>query len=95
MPEELKEQRYARFMERAAAISAARLAKRIGQRCRVLVDRVSDGEAVARSYAEAPEIDGVVRLPASATTRPGEFVDVEIIGADTYDLQARLATGSR
>jgi ribosomal protein S12 methylthiotransferase len=56
----------------------------------VLVDRVQGGEAVARSAGDAPEIDGVVRLPASAATRPGEFVDVEIIAADTYDLRARL-----
>jgi ribosomal protein S12 methylthiotransferase len=97
VPEELKEHRYARFMERAATISAARLANRVGQHCRVLIDRVSGGEAVARSAGEAPEIDGVVRLPASAATRPGEFADTEIIAADTYDLRARLVTaaGSR
>ena len=91
VPEELKEQRYERFMQRAAAISSARLQQRVGQRCRVLIDRVADGEAVARSAGDAPEIDGVVRLPASAATRPGEFVEVEIESADTYDLRARLA----
>jgi ribosomal protein S12 methylthiotransferase len=90
VPDEVMTQRYARFMERAAGISSARLGRRVGQRCQVLVDRVQDGEAVARSAGDAPEIDGVVRLPASAATRPGEFVDVEIIAADTYDLRARL-----
>ncbi len=94
VPEEIKEQRYERFMQRAAAISGARLQRRVGRRCRVLIDRVSDGEAVARSAGDAPEIDGVVRLPASAATRPGEFVEVEIVAADTYDLRARLAKAS-
>ncbi len=92
VPEELKEERYARFMERAAAISAARLARRVGKRMRVLVDRVADGIAIARSAGDAPEIDGVVRIAASAATRPGEFIEVEITGADTYDLQARAAS---
>jgi len=90
VPDEVMAQRYARFMERAAGISSARLSRRVGQRCQVLVDRVQGGEAVARSAGDAPEIDGVVRLPASAATRPGEFVNVEIISADTYDLRARL-----
>ena len=89
VPEELKEERYARFMERAAAISAGRLAQRIGKRMRVLIDRVADGVAVARTPGDAPEIDGVVRISASAATRPGEFIEVEITGADTYDLEAR------
>ena len=89
VPEELKEERYARFMERAAAISTARLARRVGQRARVLVDRVENGVAISRSSGDAPEIDGVVRLAASARTRPGEFIDVEITAADTYDLGAR------
>ncbi len=92
VPEEIKEQRYERFMQRAAAISSARLKRRVGRQCRVLIDRVSDGEAVARSAGDAPEIDGVVRLPASAATRPGEFIEVEIVAADTYDLRARLVS---
>jgi ribosomal protein S12 methylthiotransferase len=89
VPEEIKDERYARFMERAAAISAGRLARRVGQRMRVLIDRVADGIAVARTRGDAPEIDGVVRIAASAHTRPGEFIDVDITGADTYDLEAR------
>jgi len=89
VPEETKDERYARFMERAAAISAARLKQRVGRRERVLVDRVENGVAIARTRGDAPEIDGVVRLAASASTRPGEFIVVEITGADTYDLEAR------
>jgi ribosomal protein S12 methylthiotransferase len=89
VPEETKEERYARFMERAAAISGERLARRVGQRLRVLVDRVSDGIAWARSAGDAPDIDGVVRIKASAATRPGEFLDVTIVAADSYDLEGR------
>ncbi len=88
--EETKDERYARFMERAATISAARLARRVGTRLRVLVDRVADGIACARTAGDAPEIDGVVRIKASAATRPGEFIDVDITGADTYDLEGRV-----
>jgi len=91
VPEEIKEERYARFMERAAAISASRLQGRIGRRLRVLVDRIEDGIAIARSAGDAPEIDGVVRVAASAATRPGEFIDVDITAADSYDLRGRLA----
>jgi len=53
--------------------------------------RTEDGIAIARSAGDAPEIDGVVRIAASALTRPGEFIEVEIVGADRYDLQGRLA----
>ena len=87
--EDLKDERYARFMERAATISAARLKRRVGTRQRVLVDRVENGIALARTAGDAPEIDGVVRIAASATTRPGEFLDVTITRADTYDLEGR------
>ena len=90
VPAEIQEERYARFMERAAAISADRLARRVGARMRVLVDTVADGEAVARSEADAPEIDGVVRIAAADGIRPGDWADVEITSSDTYDLRARL-----
>jgi ribosomal protein S12 methylthiotransferase len=99
---QLQEERYARFMERAAVISARRLAARVGKRERVLVDAVADGVATARSAAEAPQIDGVVRIGANniatlrvgekniATLRVGEWADVEITAAETYDLTGRL-----
>jgi ribosomal protein S12 methylthiotransferase len=86
---EVQEERYARFMERAAAISAQRLARRVGRRERVLVDEVSGGEALARSAAEAPQIDGVVRIAGGGRLRPGEFAEVEIVAADAYDLAGR------
>ena len=92
---QLQEERYARFMERAADISARRLAARIGQRVRVLVDEVTENGALARSQAEAPQIDGVVRIEKNvARLRAGEFADVEIVAADAYDLTGRLTDSS-
>jgi ribosomal protein S12 methylthiotransferase len=91
VPPELQEERYARFMERAARISAARLAHRVGTRVRVLVDEVGAQGASARSAAEAPQIDGVVRIAAAPGLRVGEFAQVEIVAADAYDLTGRLA----
>jgi ribosomal protein S12 methylthiotransferase len=91
---EVQEERYARFMERAAAISAARLARRVGTRIRVLVDAVGDEGAIARSEADAPEIDGVVRIAGAGALRAGDWADVEITSSDTYDLSARLATAA-
>ena len=90
VPAEVQEERHGRFMERAAAISASRLARRVGTRMRVLVDSVGDQGAVARSEADAPEIDGVVRIAAAGKLRPGDWADVEITSSDTYDLSARL-----
>jgi len=86
---EVQEERYARFMERAARISAARLARRVGTRMQVLVDEVTAAGAIARSAADAPQIDGVVRIAASPQLRAGEFATVEIVAADAYDLTGR------
>ena len=84
--DEVKAERHERFMETAAQISTARLAAKVGRRMRVLVDEVHAEGAVARSAADAPEIDGVVHLAPHAALRAGEFADVEITAADTYDL---------
>ncbi|RRQ20387.1 30S ribosomal protein S12 methylthiotransferase RimO [Guyparkeria sp. SCN-R1] len=86
VPEDVKQERLARFMEKQAAISAAKLAKKVGQRMPVLVDAVDDSGAVARSMADAPEIDGVVYLPEVTDVAPGDFLEVEIIEADEHDL---------
>ena len=91
VPAELQEERYARFMERAAAISARRLALRVGQRARVFVDEVQDGRALARSAAEAPQIDGVVRIEPAGGLQAGDWADVEIVATDAYDLTGRIA----
>ncbi|HTT03579.1 MAG TPA: 30S ribosomal protein S12 methylthiotransferase RimO [Steroidobacteraceae bacterium] len=92
VPGEVQEERYARFMECARDISARRLERRIGKHLEVLVDTVdaAEGVAVARSSADAPDIDGVVRVSNGAKLRPGEFAEVEVTAADAYDLRARL-----
>ncbi|GGD55432.1 30S ribosomal protein S12 methylthiotransferase RimO [Pseudoxanthomonas indica] len=88
VPEEVKQERLARFMEKQAAISAARLEAKIGTVQRCLVDLIEDDIAVARSSADAPEIDGLVHIQngAEAGLRPGQFVDVEITESDEHDL---------
>jgi len=92
VPDEVKDERYERFMIAAAGISARRLARRVGRRERLLVESVGDRLAHGRSYAEAPEIDGTVRITGAGvgSLRVGEFADALITGADTYDLAAHL-----
>jgi ribosomal protein S12 methylthiotransferase len=90
VPPQVQEERYGRFMERAAAISAQRLSTRVGRKMRVLVDSVDKTIAIARSEADAPEIDGVVRIAQGGKLRAGDWADVEIVSADAYDLTARL-----
>jgi len=85
---EVQEERLARFMQRAQAISAARLATRIGCEETVLVDAVEGTKAIARSRGDAPEIDGVVRIARAGKLKVGEFARVRITGADDYDLRA-------
>jgi ribosomal protein S12 methylthiotransferase len=93
VPEEIKQERQARFMEKQAAISAQKLQNRIGETMTVLVDGVSeDGLLLARSYADAPDIDGAVILDDAPDLEPGEFVDVEITGATDHDLIAQPVT---
>ncbi|HWW19682.1 MAG TPA: 30S ribosomal protein S12 methylthiotransferase RimO [Steroidobacteraceae bacterium] len=90
VPEAVKQERYQRFMQKAGEISAARLARRIGTRCRVLIDAIDAGIATGRTMGDAPEIDGVVRIRHPEGLRAGEFAQVELTGADSYDLTARL-----
>ncbi len=91
VPEEVKEERLGRFMEVQAKISAAKLKRRIGRIETVLVNEVNQDGIIARSYGDAPEIDGVVYLEAARGIRPGQFVKVKITDADTHDLWAVLA----
>jgi ribosomal protein S12 methylthiotransferase len=93
VPEEVKEERRARFMAVQEKISAARLARKIGSRMIVLVDEIQKNKAVARSTADAPEIDGVVYVSNVKNVKPGDFIEVEVTGADAHDLRAkRLAS---
>jgi ribosomal protein S12 methylthiotransferase len=90
VPEELKEERRARFMAVQEEISSARLLRKVGRRMTVLVDAVDEDVIVARSSADAPEIDGLVYLPNTGGIKTGQFVEVEIIRSDTHDLHANL-----
>jgi len=94
VPEYVKQERLARFMDVQAQISAEKLRQRIGQRVTVLVDGLDeDGLLLARSFGEAPEIDGVIILDEAPQARPGEFLDVEITAATEHDLIARPLSG--
>ena len=90
MPEAVKQERLARFMARQAQISADRLEAKVGSVQRCLVDQVDGDLAIARSRADAPEIDGVVQIQNGAELRPGQFVDVEIMGSDEHDLYGEV-----
>jgi ribosomal protein S12 methylthiotransferase len=92
VPPEVQQERYDRFMSLAREISEQRLARRVGQRTRVLVDAIEDGIAVARTEGDAPEIDGVVRIRKPGKLRVGDWADVEIVAADAYDLEGVLTT---
>ena len=92
VPEELKQERFARFMEKQADISAAKLQGRIGQRLTVLVDEVDEDGCVARSPADAPEIDGLVYVQDASEVRPGDWLEVTVTGADAHDLYAARPT---
>ena len=90
VPEELREERRARLMQLQAQISAARLRAQLGRRLKVLVDEVARGEALARSSADAPEIDGVVRIRDGGALTPGEFAEVIVEDSTEHDLVACL-----
>jgi ribosomal protein S12 methylthiotransferase len=96
VPSELKAERRARFMELAGEISAERLRGKVGRKMQVLIDAI-DSEAdvaIARSFSDAPEIDGTVRIAgvrASAKAlKVGSLADVRITAAGAYDLEARI-----
>ncbi|MEK6638952.1 MAG: 30S ribosomal protein S12 methylthiotransferase RimO [Pseudomonadota bacterium] len=87
VPEDVKEERYARIMEKTAAISAARLAAKVGRTLDVIIDEVDDeGGATGRSQADAPEIDGSVFLRDAGGLAQGDIVPVLIEDADEHDL---------
>jgi ribosomal protein S12 methylthiotransferase len=90
VPEAVKEERLARFMEVQERISAARLQSRVGGWETVLVDEVVEEGAVARSWADAPEIDGQVFIDGATHLEVGEFVEVVIEEADEHDMWGTL-----
>jgi ribosomal protein S12 methylthiotransferase len=91
VPDEIKEERWHRFMQTQAVISRERLQARVGTHIEVLVDQVDMEGAVARSQADAPEIDGLVQVRDGHRLEPGSLVRVFVEGSDDYDLTARLA----
>jgi ribosomal protein S12 methylthiotransferase len=86
VPEALKQERRARFMQTQAEISAQRLQRFVGRKMRVLVDSITPDAVIARSAADAPEIDGVVALEPHPQFKVGEFTQVLINDANEHDL---------
>ena len=86
VPDDVKQSRYARFMERQQGISAKRLASRVGRRIKVLIDEGGATQSKGRSPWDAPEIDGRVHITSRRPLRTGELVMVKIERADAYDL---------
>jgi ribosomal protein S12 methylthiotransferase len=92
VPDEVKAERYHRFMQRQQAISARRLKRKVGTRQQVIIDTVGPSVAKGRSKADAPEIDGAVYVAARRPLRVGEVATVKIERADAYDLHG-MAVG--
>jgi len=90
VPEAVKQERLARFMEFQSQISANRLEARVGQLERVLIDEVVEEGAVARSRADAPEIDGQVFIDGATHLKVGDFADVVIEEVDEHDMWGHL-----
>ncbi|MBD8733361.1 30S ribosomal protein S12 methylthiotransferase RimO [Pseudomonas sp. CFBP 13710] len=91
VPDDVKQDRWDRFMAHQQAISAARLQMRIGKRVEVLIDEVEEQGAVGRCFFDAPEIDGNVFIDDATHLKPGDKVWCTIVDADEYDLWAELA----
>jgi len=89
--EEVKQERLERFMATQAAISADKLKRKVGQTMQALVDHADANGAIARTSADAPEIDGVLRIRDGQKLKPGQFVNVLIEDTDEHDLIGRTA----
>jgi ribosomal protein S12 methylthiotransferase len=86
VPDEIKEQRWHRFMQVQQKISTRRLKRKVGTRQKVIIDDVGPSAAKGRSMADAPEIDGAVYVASRRPLRVGEIATVKIERADEYDL---------
>ncbi len=91
VPEEIKEERLARFMALQAQISAERLQLKVGKRMQVIVDEVTEEGSVARTKGDAPDVDGLVFIDNVTNVEPGDILDVIIEEADEHDMWAHLA----
>ena len=91
VPEDVKQDRWDRFMQKAQAISEAKLAAKVGQTMDVIVDLVEDDAATCRTKADAPEIDGNLFIDEGhEALQPGQIVTVEVDEASEYDLWGRI-----
>jgi ribosomal protein S12 methylthiotransferase len=88
--EDVQEERFQRFMELQQQVSIRKLARKVGKEMTVLIDEVDEEGATGRSFADAPEIDGLVYLNGETGLKPGDLVKVRIDEADEYDLWASL-----
>ena len=93
--EQVKQERWERFMEKQQQISRHRLAQKIGRRLEVIIDEKNEEEYLARSSADSPEIDGVVYVETDQVLTAGDRVAVEITDSDAYDLQGRTLPKKR
>ena len=92
MPQEVKDERFARFMEKAQSISEAKLAAKIGTSLEVIVDEVDDEGATCRTKSDAPEIDGNLFIDEGfQDLKAGDIVTVTVDEASEYDLWGRIA----
>ncbi|QCG47662.1 30S ribosomal protein S12 methylthiotransferase RimO [Aeromonas schubertii] len=90
VPEEVKEERFQRFMELQQQVSIRKLARKVGQEMSIIIDEVDEEGATGRSFADAPEIDGMVYLNGETGLKAGDIVRVKIEHADEYDLWGSL-----
>ncbi|MFQ1648132.1 30S ribosomal protein S12 methylthiotransferase RimO [Aeromonas veronii] len=90
VPEAVQEERFQRFMELQQQVSIRKLARKVGQEMTVIIDEVDEEGATGRSFADAPEIDGLVYLNGETGLKPGNMVKVRIDESDEYDLWASL-----
>ena len=95
LPEEVREERRARLMRLQEKISARRLKRKVGKMLEVLVDEVAPEGALARSAADAPEIDGIVHVESDSKLAPGDRLLVNVTRSDAHDLWARRVTARR
>ena len=88
VPDELKQERWDRFMALQQEISSAKLQQKVGRTIEILIDEVDAEGAIGRSWADAPEIDGKVFLDGATDLQPGDLVEAEVTDANEYDLWA-------
>ena len=94
IPEEVKAERQRIFMQAQQEISRDKLRQNIGKRIDVIVDEIEDGQVVARSKRDAPEIDGLVYVDTDSAVQPGDRIAVDVYDSDEHDLYARMNPAS-